>query len=315
MQSFLDMLKAAPHSPEAKLHVFLASFDPKAKNIGIFLEGRDDPSFFRVHIKKIADEANLAVTTTVLGGKKDVLYAWRYLEERFPNNPRLMFFVDKDHDDLIGATEGTTTQGSLFVTTHYSIENFLVSEEAIAVVLTDIWGLDSSNGATEVACQNFSKFQQAYRVAFLPWMAWLLAARRSGINVQNNNIDFSILTVNANHEPILEWKPDMLKHLARVCCQSYDTPPDAGAIALATSELETLPTKVWLRGKQELWCLLVFLKMLEQGARNDEELKLLKKCPKIRSQINPGNAVEWLASRLPCPKELNDYLTTRLGTL
>jgi hypothetical protein len=315
MQLFLDMLKAAPKSPKAKLNVFLLSFDPKAKNIGIFLEGRDDPSFFRVHIKKIAEEANLDVTITVLGGKKDVLYAWRYLEERFPDNPRLMFFVDKDHDDLIGATEGTTTQGSLFVTTHYSIENFLVSEEAIAVILTDTWGLDSSSGAIEAACQNFTKFQQAYRIAFLPWMAWLLAARRSGTNAQSNNIKFPIFSVNANYEPILKWKPDMLTHLVRVCCEVNDTLPDAAAMALATSELETLPTKVWLRGKQELWCLLAFLNRLEHEVRNDEELKRLKKCPKIRSQINPDNAVEWLAPRLRCPKELNDYLTTRLGAL
>jgi hypothetical protein len=315
MQSFLDTLKAAPQSPEVKRNVFLANFDPRAKKIGIFLEGRDDPSFFRVHIEKIARETNLEVTIIVLGGKKNVLDAWRFLEQRFPDNPRLMFFVDKDHDDLISATEGTTTQGSLFVTTHYSIENFLVSEEAIAVVLTDIWGLDSSSGAIEVACRNFSQFQQAYRIAFLPWMAWLLAARRSGTNAQNDNIDFKILTLNANHEPILKWKPDMLTHLVRVCCQTYDTPPDAAAIALATSELKTLPTKVWLRGKQELWCLLAFLKRLEQEVRNDEDLKLLKNCPKIRSQINPGNAVELLAPRLPCPQELNDYLTTRLGAL
>jgi hypothetical protein len=309
MPSFLDALKAAPQSSRAKVNVFLTSFNPKAKSIGIFLEGRDDPSFIRVHVRKIADEANLAVTTTVLGRKKDVLEAWRYLEQRFPDNPRLMFFVDKDHDDLVSATEGATTERGLFVTRHYSIENFLVSEDAIAVVLTDIWGLDSSSGAIEAACRNFSKFQQAYRIVFLPWMAWLLAARRSGARPQNDNIRFSILTVNANHEPILNWNPDMLTHLARDC--KVETPPDAAAIALVTSELETLPTKVWLRGKQELWCLLAFLDSLEKEVKDDEDLK----CLKIRSQINPGNAVELLAPRLPCPKDLNDYLTTRLGAL
>ena len=311
MTSFLDILKAAPQSPQVKLNVFLASFDKKAKSIGIFLEGRDDPSFFRVHVRKIADEANLAVKIIVLGRKKNVLDAWRFLEQRFPDNPRLMFFVDKDHDDLISATEGATTQRGLFVTPYYSIENFLVSEDAIAVVLTDIWGLDSSSGAIEAACRNFSKFQQAYRIVFLPWMAWLLAARRSGANAQNDNIRFSILTVNSNHEPILNWKPDMLTHLVRDCCKGDDIPPDEAAIALATRELETLPTKVWLRGKQELWCLLAFLNKLEQEVKDDEDLKSLK----IRSQINSGNAVEQLAPRLPCPKDLNDYLTTRLGAL
>lgn len=309
MPSFLDTLKDAPKSSRAKVNVFLTSFNPREKSIGIFMEGRDDPSFFRVHVTKKAEKANLTVRPTFLKGKKDVLEAWRYLEERFPDNPKLMFFVDKDHDDLISATEGRITQGSLFVTTHYSIENFLVSEEAMAVILTDLWGLDSSSGAIEAVCQDFRKFQQAYRIVFLPWMAWLLAARRAGARAQNNNISFSILTVNANYDPILNWNPDMLTHLVRDC--KVETPPDEAAIALATSELQTLPTKVWLRGKQELWCLLVFLDKLEQEVKDDENLKNLN----IRSRINSANAVELLAPRLPCPKDLNDYLTARLGTL
>jgi hypothetical protein len=309
MPSFLDTLKDAPKSSRAKVNVFLTSFNPKGKSIGIFLEGRDDPSFFRVHVRKKAEEANLAVTTTFLKGKKDVLEAWQYLEKRYPDNPRLMFFVDKDHDDLISATKGTTTQGSLFVTTHYSIENFLVSEDAMAVILTDIWGLDSSSGAIEAVCRDFSKFQQAYRIVFLPWMAWLLAARRSGAEVQTNNIGSSIFTVNANYEPILNWNPNMSTHLVRDC--KVKTPPDVAAIDLATSELQTLPTKVWLRGKQELWCLLAFLDTLEKEVKNDTNLKNLT----IRSRINAANAVELLAPRLPCPTDLNDYLTTRLGAL
>lgn len=309
MPSFLDTLKDAPKSSRAKVNVFLTSFNPNGKSIGIFLEGRDDPSFFRVHVSKKAKQANLDVTTTFLKGKKDVLEAWQYLEERFPDNPRLMFFVDKDHDDLISATEGTTTQGSLFVTTHYSIENFLVSEDAMAVILTDIWGLDSSSGAIEPVCRAFKKFQQAYRIVFLPWMAWLLAARRSGAKAQTDNIGSSIFTVNANYEPILNWNPDMPTHLVRDC--KVETPPDVAAIDLATSELQTLPTKVWLRGKQELWCLLAFLNRLEQEVKDDTNLKNLN----IRSRINSGNAVELLAPRLPCPTDLNDYLTTRLGAL
>jgi len=49
-----------------------------------------------------------------------VLNAYDYLGKRFPNNPRIMFFVDKDHDDLLGETRGITTQQCLFVTQHYS---------------------------------------------------------------------------------------------------------------------------------------------------------------------------------------------------
>ena len=80
MESFLDTLKAAQNSPQVKINVILTSFKPNERKIYIFLEGRDDPSFFRVHVTRIADNLNLEVTTTILGKKKDVLNAWNFFE-------------------------------------------------------------------------------------------------------------------------------------------------------------------------------------------------------------------------------------------
>lgn len=308
MQSFLDALKTAPESSRAKVNIFLTSFNPNARKIGIFLEGRDDPSLIRVNVRKIADETNLPITTTVLGRKKDVIEAWKYLEQRFPCNPRLLFFVDKDHDDLINVSEGHITQNNLFVTKSYSIENYLVSADAIEVILTDIWNIDSSS-AIEIARHNFSEFQQSYRSAFLPWMAWMIVARRSGKELRNNNISSSILKLNDRYEPILNWEPDMSTHLTQKC--NIIASPDAVDIASTESELEKLPTKCWLRGKQELWCLLAFINKLEQDIKDDKSVKSVK----TRSQINISNAIELLAPRLPCPKDLEGFLRTHLKNL
>ena len=307
MSSFLDALKAAPTSSQAKLNIFLLSFQPQGQAMAIFLEGRDDPSLIRVNVQQFAEQKALSVETIILGNKKEVLNAYDYLGKRFPNNPRIMFFVDKDHDDLLGETRGITTQQGLFVTQHYSIENYLVSETAIATILTDCWGLDSSSDAIRIACQEFHKFQQDYRQIFLEWMAWLLAARRLGEKPNNNNIKLQILTVDINYQITLNWQPDIFAHLGRVC--NVNIQPGPRTIDSTIRELEALPTKVWLRGKQELWCLIKFLNRLE------EEVKTGKVKLKIRSQININNIVELLAPRLPCPSDLRDYLTNRLGSL
>lgn len=307
MSSFLDALKAAPKSSQAKLNIFLLSFQPKGRSISIFLEGRDDPSLIRVNVQRFAEQKALSVKTIILGNKKEVLNAYDYLEQRFPNNPRIMFFVDKDHDNLIGKTQGIVTQQGLFVTQHYSIENYLVSETAIAAILTDFWGLDSSNDAIAIACQKFHQFQQDYRQSFLPWMAWLLATRRLGKNPNNNNVNFSILTLDLNYQIMLHWQPDIFAHLARVC--NVDIQLEKSIIDSTIGELEALPTKVWLRGKQELWCLIKFLHRLEDEVKT-EKIKL-----KIRSSININNIVELLAPRLPCPSDLGNYLTNRLSSL
>ena len=308
MESFLDTLKAAQNSPQVKINVILTSFKPNERKIYIFLEGRDDPSFFRVHVTRIADSLNLEVTTTILGKKKDVLNAWNFFEGKYPNNPRLIFFVDKDHDDLTG-NAGSATEKGLFVTSCYSIENFLVSANTVKLILIDNWGLDSFSRAIESTCERFERFQNEYRSVFLPWMAWLVAVRRLGGHPLNNNVLRKIFTLSSNYEPILNWQPDMSTYLSSKC--NISSPPDTESINLAIQELQVLPTKVWLRGKQELWCLLAFIQQLEEDVKNNPEIKGIK----IRTQINTGNAIESIAPRIPCPKELSDYLSQRLANI
>lgn len=308
MSSFLQALSAASKSSEVKRNNFLASFDPNGNTIGIFLEGRDDPSLIRVHAEQLARSKNLSVKMMVLGNKKEVIDNWKYFEARFPDNPRLCFFVDKDHDNLLGETEGIITQGSLFVTKCYSIENYLVKTETIKAVLSDLWGIDSPE-IIQAACNDFQKFQQAYHSVFLPLMTWWLAAQRAKQKVNKNNLKFSILEVDSDFNLTLNWNPDidMNKHLIRQC--NVSNPPDQTAINLATQELQSLPTKTWLRGKQEIWCLVAFLNRLEQNAKN-KGFNL-----KIRSKIVCANAVELLAPRIACPQDLLNYLTTRFNII
>ena len=89
------------------------------------------------------------------------------------------------------------------------------------------------------------------------------------------------------------------------------TSPDTKAIDFARKDLEMLETKIWLRGKQELWCLIAFLNKLEKEIKDDDTIKPLK----IRSQITPGNAVELLAPRLACPQDLKNYVMLKLKAL
>jgi len=300
MQSFLDVLKAAPRTPKSKVNTFLLSFNPRAKKVGIFLEGKNDPSFIRINVERLASHNKILTEVIVLGCKKDVLHAWKYINKRFPDNPRVLFFVDKDHDDLIGRQEGITTQGNLFVTRHYSIENYLVSKTAVKVILIDLWGLDS--GVAETISTNFIDFQNAYRRIFLPWMAWHITARRLGNKPQIGNISTSVLVVDSDFQPRLIWESDMQTYLASKC-----KVPEAMClqeIHTTEVELEDLPTKVWLRGKQEIWCIVKFLDELVRLVDESNEISY----PSIKRNINVGNVLGLLAPRLPCPEDLKNFL-------
>lgn len=309
MQSFLDTLKAAPKTAQAKINAFLTNFRPNSDKLAIFLEGRDDPSFFRVHISKEADERKLSVELVILGKKQEVLQARKFVEERFPNHPKIMFFVDKDHDDFLGLTDGVKSENNLFVTLHYSIENYLVSESAIRAILSDLWALDSSNPAIQLACDKFREFQMEYRNLFLPWMAWHIALRKQKYKPQIDNINASILEIDDNYTPIINWNPDIFTCLHKECKVSISV--DQKTFNSVQSELNNLPTKSWLRGKQELWCLCIFLKKLEQEIKQSESSTKIK----IRTQISLSNIVEIVAPRLKCPQDLKTYLTNRFDLI
>jgi hypothetical protein len=308
MQTFLDALKIAPTSSQVKVNTFLASFNPNANIVSIFIEGKNDPSFFRININRINGIEELIVDTIILGCKEDVLNAWEFLGNRFPNNSRLLFFVDKDHDDLKGSSKGVQTIGNLFVTKFYSIENYLVTEASIRAILIDIWGLDSTSGVIEPACQSFQEFQDLYRTIFLPWMAWHIAAQRLGKKPKIKKIPISILEIDAQKRPRLMWQPDMASYLAQKCKVSEPISPSE--IQRVEEILEGLPTKIWLRGKQEIWCMIIFLNELVRLVDEDDEITF-----SIKQKINTGNAVELLSPRLSCPTDLKDFLTSRLQPL
>jgi hypothetical protein len=54
--TFLEKLRSAPDSPQAKINTFLAVFNPEGETVAAFVEGRDDPSFYRQHLEAAAKE-------------------------------------------------------------------------------------------------------------------------------------------------------------------------------------------------------------------------------------------------------------------
>lgn len=309
--SFLNALRQAPTTPQAKLNTFLAVFRPDGKNIAAFLEGRDDPAFFRFHLESTTRTRRLGLDFYVLGNKSEVLEARKFIGSRYPNNPRVLFFVDKDHDDLLGAPVGAVTDGTLFVTQGYAIENYLVSEETVRVVLMDLWGLDSSNPAVPVACSQFLAAINQFYVSVQPWMAWLLAARRRGLRPSADNLSLrKVCSITGLMTVSFNWPTDSAQrdNLFLITC-GLTTGPTAVEVETVERELAQIPPKKWVRGKAELAFLVLFLECLTS------EAKLSAHCPRQRTTIGAANAVEVLAARLPCPPDLDIFLEGHLNEI
>jgi hypothetical protein len=301
--SFLDALRSAPITPQAKLNTFLTEFRPDRPLLSAFMEGREDPSFYRPHIERFAQRIEHRVKIYQLGRKREVLDARRFISARYGAHPRILYFVDKDHDDLVHDAPASATELTLFVTSGYSIESYCACREAVRIVLLDLWGFDSSNPAIQAAEDQFKAALPDFYNTSRPWMAWLVAARRIGGKPNSTNVALrKVVALDSNLQATFQWPEEMPEYLARMC--GVKSPPTDSAIQAVSEELRGLPPKSWLRGKVELAFFVLFLEGLEKQAKG------LDKKNTVRTKIGLKNAVEIVAPRLPCPNDLQTFLDT-----
>lgn len=301
--NFLEELRQAPTSPKAKVNVFLAMFNPCGRRLHAFVEGRDDPAFYRHHVEAAARRYALEAEIWRLNGKSEVLEARKFIEKRYLANPRVLFFVDKDHDELVGAP-GRETERTLFVTSGYSVENYLVSADVIRLIMIDFWGLDSASRVILAVCDAFEQSLEQFRSGVRVWMAWALSARRRGARPCLENLKLKKLFAFESASSVKWlWPEDaaaLLEMFAHDC--GVELGLSNAEVASADRELAALEPMKWMRGKSELLFLVRFVDHI-LGSAKEAEI-----APKQRTSLTLDNAVEVLAPRVSCPEDLREFL-------
>ena len=176
--SLIDDLRQSRSSRVSVLHEFWTQYDPGQKRVHVFFEGHDDLAFYRPFI-----EQQMAVGGRLVpyrcGGKRGVYEAFDGITQRNPAIRGVLFFVDKDVDDILG--KPWPTDPRIFVTDVYSIENYLVSRDSFirfcqeAVRLGDV-GFQLHSPLLDRFDEQLSRFQRL----IIPLMAWVVTMRREG---------------------------------------------------------------------------------------------------------------------------------------
>jgi hypothetical protein len=128
---YLDHLKEARKRP-AVLKLRLASLRSEAPDIIVFaFEGDDDKIVYSQWIRRILPA--LEYEPFPCGGKKEVLQLREVvLRDVSGIGGPIYFFVDRDFDDL---PEGCIDDDTIFMTSRYSVENYLVTAEVLVELL------------------------------------------------------------------------------------------------------------------------------------------------------------------------------------
>ena len=309
--SFLEDLRRAPRSAKAQWNGFIMEYRPECRSIFLFHEGRTDPAFYCGFVEQVKPQG-FDVRMVCCGNKREVIKRVADFRLRYKDDPRVLFFVDKDHDDLVG-NEAVVDYVHLYTTRAYSIENYICCQRVLIRYLVEVVGLpDMDDRVRRIVAQQYEKNRDALYSAGRPVMAWIIAAREIFSTVNINNIDTSkLFDLDNDLVPQLRGgREGAFNYLAQTTGgQGHQKCVPDDRIEAVISKIEGLEPQTWFRGKQELWYFVKFINFVAEALRGANGV------PKRKVVLSENDAIATLGPRAPCPPCLREFLGRTIGKL
>jgi hypothetical protein len=298
----LDIHKSALDSKVSVYHEFLGQYKKEERIVYGFVEGKDDQVFYLGHIESILPEGwDIKLFTS--GGKENVLKIHKNIDWRSFKKKRICFFIDRDLSDLI--PERVQQDSNIYVTTYYSVENYLVKPQVCERALKEIYGFDIlTDPEIQQVKTLFSKELENFYKLMAPLMAVILKWRRSGDNANLNNIDLKKIFSFSNG---VVSEKNSLNTLSLLHSQCGVIMPDDPDYTVEEGEFnKAVVYRAFIRGKYLFWFLIEFCKSVYADA--DKIIVGLKKKPKKNLDLSLGNGMCIVAPRAKKPPTLKRFL-------
>ena len=287
-------------------HSFLSSYSKEGRVIYGFVEGKQDPSYYRGVIDGLKPSA-WEIRLIPAGTKSKVYDLYRMIDWRRYKKKRICFFVDRDLSDLI--PENWPSHDNLFVTSKYSIENYFDSKNVCDRVLTEVYslsGVDHSELSKTLIL--FEEQREEFFKAMVPVMARILTWRRDKMNASLDNIKLSQLF---NFEfgklrrvPLPSGISNIDELLHKQCKLNIDTSADVNASMVEFNLVKNYRNLV--RGKFVMWFVIEFCKSIHAGSV--KIFRAVKSVPKALVELSCSNGVAILGPRVIPPRGLVEFL-------
>lgn len=296
---FDELLKNSRRSPVVAFHKFLIHYDPRNQSVHAFVEGAPDRAFYRTYLDDFVSAGTLRFYNCE--GKAEVYGTYKKVTERFPACQRVLFFVDKDVDDITG--QHWPVDPRIYVTDVYAIENYVVCREAVGRFLADFVRVRKLDFDFGPVLERFDEELSRFHRAILPLMAWIVAVRRSGGRPILKDVSVAKFINLADHSVVR--KGFCLAYLRRVT--GVNAPDTTWRQTRRTCvELKRSNPKRYVRGKFEAWFLLEFVKRLlaELGRLSKQSGGSIS----VSTSLYESNLVEILVRGVPIPASLESFL-------
>lgn len=307
MEDFSEYLIDQTRSGGAALHEFLLRFEDSDVGLHLFFEGGDDPNFYLPHVRRLVPRVH--VWHYVCGGKWEVDGVREYLYEKGYPLCRILFFVDRDFDDLLDRQ--IRPDPNCYISDYYSIENYIVSVSSAEILLLEVMGISQSDPGCVEFLDGFDELMSEWFVKVRPFMALVLAAKDVGLkaNLNNARLDkmFGLCVVGRK----VEKQCGATRTFVRGVFPPQTVVPFK-RILYWRRRLSELHPKLWVRGKYELWFFeSVILKFLDDliAARRGANQKV----PRVPASLRERRLFDVLAGRTPTPSSLVEFFRGSVG--
>jgi hypothetical protein len=306
--SFIEVLREARNSAVAALQEFKVSYPKYPQAVHVFFEGQSDRAFYAGFLAARTG-AIASVRTYDCKGKPQLLALYDRIRAQYGDSDRLLFFLDKDLDDLLNIE--LPNDPRVFVTETYSIENYLVCEEILHRWIDEAYRFSGVTFALDPVRSQFrmqlSRFHQLCTVV----MAWVLTHRKAGTRPNLSNVQCSRLFA-FDDSGSIQRSPGAIAVLDQLTGVSTSAPM-LSDIRRNARKLQSHHPKSYIRGKFELWFLVAFIRNLED---------LMKRvCAETGGSVrtstvlHEANAIDLLAPRLQSPESLRTFLDRHSAVL
>lgn len=304
--SFVDLLRQSRCSPTALLHQFLTNYDPTEPRVYAFVEGDADRAFYRAFIQDHLSGRRLYVYDCE--GKKGVFDAYAKVTGRHPDCRNVLFFVDKDVDDLVG--KAWPSDPRIFTTELYSVESYIVNGGAVGRYFADFVRLRRVSVDLSAISAGFEPRLKDFHGAVRALMCWVIAARRAGSRVVLSDLRLAKIFTYDGTRTLRIRAGDPLRYLS----EATQTPISTDGwrqTHRVCRELRHRDPKRYIRGKFEAWFLVEFVKRaLADISRVAEEAN---GGLSIGTPLHESNFVQVLARGISAPASLDAFLRFHLG--
>jgi hypothetical protein len=287
-------------------HSFLLCYKATSRIIYGFVEGKDDPAFYRGFIENsLPSEWDIEL---IRAGKKDkVLGALKSIDWLHFPKKRVCFFVDRDLSEFLG--EQLPSEENLYITDNYSIENDVVAFRTMKRVLEEVLNISELDQTEMRVIQElFESNLNTFQKVMFSVMSQILIWEKGGEKAYLDNI-----------------KPEtFLKFVeGKICLNDEFNLPisrveyaakSAKAKRATNDELDKAEAEFWnrkgierfIRGKYLMWFFIKFL--LEIHSSIPKFCAKHSKPPKVKLPLSVENSMSVIAPRARCPESLKNFI-------